>query len=565
LRRLVFTVLFFLVAAAGAAYSGVGGERIDRGVVALAKGRGEVYIGWRLLNSDPKDVGFNIYRMEVGEDSFVKLNKRPITNSTNFVDRSVKPGRAYRYRVRPVHGGREGAPSKLAYVFAFPFNKPYIQILLAGDYSAQKVGIADLDSDGAYDFVIKQPDFNTDPWREPGYWKRSREPYKLEAYSSSGRLLWRYNMGWAIETGIWYSPYVVFDVDMDGRAEVYAKAGVGDPREIDGHVLTGPEYLVKIDGLRGEIVRRVPWPDRSGFDSYNHAARNFLAVAYLDGKHPALVVQRGTYTIIKTLSLDAGLNKIWYWEASGPDAKFRGQGQHGLITADIDGDGRDELVIGSAAIDDDGKALWTTGLGHPDVGYVADFDPDRPGLEIFYGLETAQRRNGVCLVDAKTGKIIWGYKGPTTHVHSQGMVGDIDASHPGIECYAGEHDLSRFWLYSAKGELISDKSFGSLAPRAVWWDDDPQKEIECKGKIFNFDGSQILEIEGKVIGIADCLGDWREEIITSLPGEIRIYSTTIPASTRRVCLMQDRQYRLGVTAESMGYFYPPQLGGNPMP
>jgi len=541
------------------------GEKIDRGLVALAKDRGEVFLSWRLLKSDPKDVGFNVYRRQVWSEIQEKLNDKPIMRSTNYLDKFAAPGTAYRYHVRPVIDGREGRPSKEFYVRAFPFNKPYIQILLQGDYTARSVAIADLDSDGAYDYIIKQPDFNTDPWREPGYWKRSREPYKIEAYTSRGRFLWRYNMGWAIETGTWYSPYIVYDLDCDGRAELYAKAGEGDPREIDGHVLTGPEYLVKIDGLRCEVLKKIPWFSRDGFDTISHVTRNFLAIAYLDGKKPSLIMQRGTYGIIKTGAFDADLKMIWYWEASGADEKYQGQGQHGLISADIDGDGRDELVIGSAAIDDNGKALWTTGLGHPDVGYVADIDPSRPGLEIFYGIEPARKENGVCLVEAETGKIIWGYKGRTKHVHSQGMVGDIDASEPGMECYAGESDHSRFWLYSAKGKLLSDKSFGSLAPRAVWWDADPQKEIVCQGRIFDYAGDTIMEIEGKVIGIADCLGDWREEIITSLPGEIRIYSTTIPTEIRRICLMQDRQYRLGVTAASMGYFYPPQIGGILMP
>jgi len=546
-------------------YCSSGGEEIDRGLVALARDRGEVFLSWRLLKSDPEKVGFNVYRRQVWSETQEKLNNKPILNSTNYLDQSAAPGTPYRYQVRPVINGKEAKPSKEFYVRAFPFNIPYIQILLQGNYTARNVAIADLDSDGAYDYIIKQPDFNTDPWREPGYWKRSREPYKIEAYTSQGRFLWRYDMGWAIEAGTWYSPYIVYDLDCDGRAELYAKAGEGDPREIDGHVLTGPEFLVKIDGLRGEVVKKIPWFSRDGFDTVSHVTRNFLAIAYLDGKLPSLIMQRGTYGIIKTGAFDADLKRIWYWEASGEDEKYQGQGQHGLISADIDQDGRDELVIGAAALDDNGNALWNTCLGHPDVGYVADIDPARPGLEIFYGIEPAREENAVCLVEARTGKILWGYKGRTKHVHSQGMVGDIDASQPGMECYAGESDRSRFWLYSARGELLSDKSLGSLAPRAIWWDADLQKEIECNGELFDYNGETIMKIEGRVIGVADCLGDWREEIITSLPGEIRIYSTTIPTEHRRICLMQDRQYRLGVTAASMGYFYPPQIGGVPMP
>ncbi len=70
-------------------------------------------------------------------------------------------------------------------------------------------------------------------------------------------------------------------------------------------------------------------------------------------------------------------------------------------------------------------------------------------------------------------------------------------------------------------------------------------------------GDVLGGVQGKVVAIADCLGDWREELIVSLPGELRIYSTTTPATTRRTCLMEDRQYRTSVARQTMGYFYPP--------
>ncbi len=101
---------------------------------------------------------------------------------------------------------------------------------------------------------------------------------------------------------------------------------------------------------------------------------------------------------------------------------------------------------------------------------------------------------------------------------------------------------------------------GSLAPRPLWWDDDELKEININRDIFKYQGDTLLDIEGKVLFVADITGDWREEIVTSLPGEIRIYSTNIPATTRKTCLMQDHQYRMGVAAYSVGYMYPAQLG-----
>ncbi len=536
-------------------------ERIDRGVVALVVDEDQVYVGWRLLAGDPEDVAFNVYRKDVGLGDFERVNDAPITHSTNFVDTSVTGGHGYRYRVTTVNQGAETETLGQAYVFTLAGNQPWFSIKLRDPVTLKRIGIGDLDGDGAYDFVLQHPDFNVDPYHRPGYWKRSPEPYKLDAYSSRGKFLWRYDMGWAIETGTWYSPYMVFDVDQDGKAEVYAKAGEGDPREMDGHVLEGPEYLVKLNGLTGALLKKQDWISRDGFESYNYWCRNFLTVAYLDGLNPSLVMQRGTYTVIKTVALDKDLEPIWHWASVGPYKDYRGQGEHGIMTGDIDLDGRDELVIGTAALDDDGTPLWRTGLGHNDAGYIADIDPERPGYEIFYGIESRSPKNGVCLVEAATGKIIWGYEGSTTHVHGQAMIGDLTDEYPGIECYAGEaKGGDKFFLYSAQGRRLSDENLWGLSPRAVWWDADEQKEICYRRKVIEYDGTERQAIEGKVLIVADIIGDWREEIVTSLPGELRIYSTNIPADSRKTCLMQNHLYRMAVADASMGYYNAPQVG-----
>lgn len=537
-------------------------EKIDRGVIALTIDGEHAYIGWRFLKTDPENISFNVYRKEAGASEFQKVNDGKIAASTNFIDQTVKPGMAYRYRIRTVINGREEETPGEATVFMLTNNQPWYTVKLNTSARLKRLGIGDLDGDGAYDFVIQSPDFNVDPYHMPGYWQRSPEPYILDAYSSKGKFLWSYNMGWAIETGTWYSPYMVYDVDGDGIAEVYAKAGEGDPRELDGHVLEGPEYLVKIDGRTGQIIRKTEWLSKEGFlNNYNYWSRNFLTVAYLNGKTPSLVMQRGTYTIIKTIALDKNLNKEWYWESTGEFEKYIGQGQHGIMQGDVDFDGKDELVIGTFALDNDGKPLWYTGLKHNDAGYMADIDPSRPGMEIFYGIESRSSKNGVCLVDAATGEIIWGFDGKTTHVHSQGMIGDIDPEYPGMECYAGEaKGGDQYFLYSASGERLSDKDLGTLTPRPAWWDGDDLKEVNINNLLLKYKGDTLMKIEGKVVMVADIIGDWREEIITSLPGELRIYSTNIPADTRKVCLMQNRQYRLGAANSTMGYFYPPQLG-----
>ncbi|MCK4276284.1 MAG: silent information regulator protein Sir2, partial [Phycisphaerae bacterium] len=334
-----------------------------------------------------------------------------------------------------VFQGKEAPPSRGASPAPAPKDGAYILLKLKGGYTFQKVAIADLDGDARYDCVIKQPRDNIDPWHK--YWKKSPETYKLEAYRHDGTFLWRYDMGWAIERGIWYSPYVVYDLDGDGKAEVAVKTGKGDPRGADGKVQEGPEYITILDGLTGKVRAQGDWPGRKNFTgnhAYNYASRNQLCVAYLDGKTPSLIVERGTYNIMiaDAYEFRAGkLRKLWRWTNKGQPRQYWGQGAHWMHAADVDGDGRDEVLLGSAVIDDNGRSLWSTGLGHPDHCYIGDLDPGRPGLEVYYGMETRQKeRNGMCMVDAKTGKIIWGHEGFTRHVHSRGMCSDIDARYP---------------------------------------------------------------------------------------------------------------------------------------
>ncbi|MCD6395649.1 MAG: hypothetical protein J7M40_19365, partial [Planctomycetes bacterium] len=528
--RVNFAVIFcfalFLVISIGAD----GAEKLNRSLVAMERPDGSVFLSWRLLADDAADIAFQIMRGE-GESSelvFSPLTSKGSYTKTCFVDKNVKGGKTYIYDLYRYSGDDTAARSALLDTTAIQLTgraKPYISIPLDGDYDFQKVGIADLDGDGQFEYIIKQPNFNTDPYQKPGYWKRSTTTYKIEAYRTNGEMMWRYDMGWSIEAGIWYSPWIVYDLDGDGKAEVYCKAGEGDPRDEKGLVTTGPEYLVKIDGETGRVVAKRDWLSKDGFSQYNYYQRNFLTVAYLDGKTPSLIMQRGTYGLIKMLALDKNLKRIWYWNTEQEAKKYRGQSTHGLITADVDADGKDELVMGSALIDDNGKGLWTTELGHPDFVYVADIDPDNPGLEIYYGLESRQNdRNGLCVVDAATGRILWGHDKPTKHIHGQGMAGDILAEYEGIEVYGGERDFKQRWLYSAKGKLIEFHETTSLTPRAVWWDADPQKEVVLSGAVRDWGKEPMQKIQGRVIVVVDCMGDWREEVITTVKGEIRIYT-----------------------------------------
>jgi len=539
-------------------------EYLDRGLVAMYINSTHVYIGWRLLEDDPESISFNIYR-DTEESVPIKLNTDAINLTTDFIDQPPLNETSIRYWISPVVNNLELAPSKDTSILN-NIGEQYISIDLNGNYTFQKVGIADLDGDGSYDFVIKQSNYNIDPFSPPfGHWESSQDTYKIEAYLSNGTFLWRRDLGWDIEQGIWYSPYVVYDFNGDEKAEIAIKTGTGDHRDFTGRVQTGPEYLSIWDGMFGNEITRINWPSRMR-EIYNFNSRNQLGVAFLDGCHPSIVAARGTYGTMKleAYSFDNNnLINLWKWNSNQECFfKYSGQGAHYMHSADVDSDGYDEVILGSCVINENGKGLWSTGLSHPDHCYVGDFDPGHPGLEIYYGIEGVihpipKYDNGICLVDAATGKVLWGIKENAYHIHSQGLVSDIDRSYPGMECYSGEDKYPKRWLHSANGTLIANEEIFDigLRPKAVYWDADLQRELLYEERIFDYetDYTHLTAVQGYQVAWADILGDWREEIIVSVEGELRIYTTTIPAQDRRVCLMQDPIYRLDVAHLSMGY------------
>jgi rhamnogalacturonan endolyase len=552
-------------------------EPFSRGIAGVMNEKGEVYIGWRLLKTDASDVAFNLYRSENGKRA-VRLNNNPLKQTTDFVDKNVKTGIHYNYWVRPVTNGKELESSEIFSFEKGPGEKGlYSSIKFQGSYIPQRVAFADLNGDKTMDFVIKQPFQGIDPGGKIG--NTNGLTYKLEAYLSDGTFLWRKDLGSGLEPGIWYTPYIVYDFDGDGKAEVAVKTGPDDVRGADGRVTTGPEWCSILDGMTGEEKTRVDWPKRDPrFGGYNRTNRNQMGMAFLDGKTPCLIVGRGTY---KLMVVDAyqyyqgELKKLWHWDGDEESPVIRSQGSHSMHPADVDGDGRDEIVLGSVVLDDNGNALFSTGLGHPDVAMVTDIDPDRSGMEILYSLEQSRDNGrGVTLVDARTGKSIWTIGIPTTHV-GEGMVADVDPGIPGLECFAqespkadpggkGYNQKPPIYMLSATGKTLEPVSDFPGFNNWVFWDSDLLREYAVADRplaqltVTKYTGEILTnEIKGNFYFAADITGDWREEIITLLPGEMRIYTTTIPAKDRRVCLMQDPVYRAEIVVQSMGYQQPP--------
>jgi rhamnogalacturonan endolyase len=538
-------------------------ETLDRGVAAVETPTpGEVHVSWRLLESDPRGVRFNVYRRANGAET--KLTATPLLATTDLIDTRVPAAADLAWRVAAVVNGREAPPAEGDSSAGAPM-RGYGAIALRDDVrSVDRVGTGDLDGDGTYDFVVKHPAGSVDPGRQVP----SKDTYKVDAYDGrTGAFLWRIDLGWNVNHGIWFSPMVVRDLDGDGRAEVSLRtAPYAATREQafgggKGFVLEGPEYVSIYDGRTGKEIAKADWIERGRPQDWadhtgNRSSRHMLGVAYLDGKTPSLLVVRGTYGLMKvdawTLR-NGALQKIWRWTNERQPFKYQGQGQHSIKVGDIDGDGADEILNGSIAIDNDGRTMWGTGMGHGDRFYLSDVDPRRPGLEVWYTIEDPHPQNGVSLWDARTGALIFGTREPNRDNQiAGGLAGDIDPTRPGMELWG-----DRFF-FAADGTAID----GAVPPQneLVWWDADLLRELHSRGAIAKWKGAELARTEGSVQLVADLVGDWREEIVTFAAGQLRIYSTPIAARDRRVTLMQDAIYRHDVTHRSMGYPHVPMTG-----
>jgi len=547
-------------------------ESLNRGLTAVpaADGKG-VYLSWRLLEQDGNDVSFHLYRNLNGK--IQRLTKKPLTATCDFTDKTFTVGKAqYWISVLDKNGKEKSLSDKLDVNFASLKN--YHSIKLNRSVKVGKVAVADLNGDGTCDYIIRTPDMNVDPGM-PG--NLDGKTFQIEAYLNDGTFLWSKDLGQGIEPGIWYSPFVAYDFNGDGKAEIALKTAPDNAKRNEkGRIDSGDEYLSLLDGMTGKEITRVDWPERNfSYGNLVRQNRNQIGMAFLDGKTPYILTCRGTYKLMVVDAWQLNGNKLeraWRWNGDEENPVVRSMGSHNMVCGDVDGDGRDEILLGSCMLDDNGTLLWSAGLGHPDKCYLTDIDPNRLGMEVFLALEPWQDNGrGVCVVDAKTGKQVWNIGHKTFHV-GDGMVADIDPAHKGLECFASEDKKggsSDKYLLSADGKSLGKNEDVPSCRNWIWWNADLARETfkgddnrwgassSSNGKslsVTEWKGKTLTEgIEGDIQLIGDLYGDWREEVVTSLPGELRIYTTNIPAKDRRITLMQDGVYRSYVAHRSMGY------------
>lgn len=616
-----------------------------------ASGIASALISWRLLKTDPSNVAFDIYKSVDGETE-VKLNEEPISNTTSWVDADIDVSKTNVYRVTLANQAEtlcdytftSEMAEKFYHEIRLDMNVPDASIT----YSPDDIQLGDLDGDGELEIVVKREPYDG---ANQGGWNNGST--LLEAYKMDGTFLWQIDLGINIRSGSHYTSYILYDFDGDGLCEIAFRSSEGTKfgdgkvitdaygnvndyriRQTDavgwysgasinticGLIMEGPEYISICRGYDGREITRVDniprggsgskashakyWSEYWGDDYGNRMDRFFIGVAYLDGipdeatgvrtSNPSLIISRGIYHNWQVWALDLKGNKLetrWKFDTAEHSSKWLSMCSHSFRVADLDDDGKDEILYGSAAIDDDGSELWCTGNGHGDCLCVGKFIKDRSGLQIVASFEEPGNYNGQghgygCqVIDARDGGLITGHGAGSTTDVGRCIVADIDPDSPNFEYWSSLQE----GVFSCSGSGLVSSTYptgiggGVLYNVAIYWSGQPTREMLDRACVVSYkenpdvnktnktrlvyfgtygsnDGNHSTKYNPCYYG--DFLGDYREEVImgSSDMKSIYIFSTNHPTEFRLPHLMTDHNYDMSQAMQNMGYNQGTNLG-----
>jgi len=532
---------------------------VNRGIIAVPHPDGGVGISWALLAGDSKNTRFNLYRLEgsARNHNGEKLNAEPLYQTSYLDTYNLVTEKRYQYRVVAVDGnGKEKNPSDWA---AITIGENQYPVIVKFKPVVEKGGMVpifgDLEGYGKLGCVIRLDNGNVEMSQDPG------KPVQLEAFSYTGRSLWRKDIVWHdnVYGSASNAVFNVWDMDGDGKCEVITLLQIGEEN-----------YLAILDGMSGKVLKKTLW-DKMETDFTKSSTRIQMSVANLDGKTPAVITQTGLYENEIISAYDNNLNKLWTYNSFMATS---GSGGHKVEVADVDGDGKMEVIFGSACLNNDGTLRWALFKQHPDIISIHDYIPSRPGLEICFIVESNMHA-GIYMVDANTGEIIWKNNREEDPAWSHGHVGwtaDIWDGSPGMECMVNRegHNDRTYLLFSSDGKKLSSEFPVGFVP--IEWDGDPTRElIGNSGKVIGkFNGKEIVIMEGVVPNpvpdsrlvsnfIADLYGDFRSEMVISAIDTdgrraIMVVAAPDPIDKRYITPREDTEYRFWL-ARNMGGGY----------
>lgn len=572
---------------------------VDRGLVAIPSSTSGNYVGWKVFAEEYYDVTYNLYRDGVRIASGLRVS--------NYND--TGGGAGSRYEVAPVVDGVEKAKSDPVRRWTNQYLDIPTQPATDRDgknvnthYHLNDVTLADVNGDGVVEFIVKRPcDMAADVTNKKAF-------HQLDCYDLKGNRLWWIDLGPNMLSGAdeqW--DCVGYDWDEDGKAEILLRGqdnmiihhadgtvtNIGNmsvDTRWDGveYTSSGNEYLLYLEGATGKPYPigdashpdYMTYPNPRGNDSDwgsgivgHRSTKHFFGAPFLDGRHASIFLGRGIYTKIYCKAFDVDktthrLTQRWAWECTNGSSPWFGQGFHNYAIADVDWDGRDEIVYGSMVIDDNGKGLSTTGLGHGDAQHCGDLDPYRHGQEQFTCNESSPAMN---YRNATTSDLY--YRKVASSDDGRALCGNFTNAYPGsVGRSVGSGMIS----------TVADKEIPEIAELIAWsdlnnriyWDGDlcdevlnsPGTEREAKidkpgqGRIFTSSGCNMNNWSKNNPGAqADIFGDWREEIVLRCGNSLRIYTTPHYTKYRNYTLWHDHQYRQAMVWQTLGYNQPPHV------
>ncbi|RPI29504.1 MAG: hypothetical protein EHM61_01310 [Acidobacteria bacterium] len=362
----------------------------------------------------------------------------------------------------------------------------------------------DLDGDGQNDVLIGQ-------MRHHGPSDQYSELSCLTAMTFDGKTLWQIG-----KPDVWKKSltndvaFQIHDLDADGRNEV---------------VYCMNQEIIVAEGATGKTKYKAPTPgSKPPADAFPHILGDSLFFCDLRGTgRPQDVVIKDRYWHFWVLN--DKLEPLWEGKCTTGHYPF---------AADIDRDGKDELAIGYALYDHDGRQLWNLEgqvKDHADGIAIADLKGEGKGKPVIFW---AASDHGALFVDPG-GKITKHHL--LGHVQNP-AIANFRSDLPGLEIVSinfwGNQGILHF--FDSDGNIYQDlepNQYGSMCLPVNWTGNGEEYFVHSanveEGGMYDGRGRPVVLFPADghpdmCNAVLDITGDCRDEVVVWDPYEIWVYT-----------------------------------------